>query len=155
MRSFDLSPLYKSAIGFDRFATLMEEALRSDSQAGYPPYNVELVEQDHYRISMAVAGFAEEELHIEVEGDTLKIDGKKAKQDKPRRFLHQGIAARGFERRFKLADHVKVSAARLELGLLHVDLVREIPEALKPRKIAINTGRTQALEGEVEKGKVA
>lgn len=154
MRTFDLTPLYKSAIGFDRFASLMDEALRSDNQAGYPPYNIELVEEDHYRISMAVAGFSEEELHIESVGDTLKIDGKKAKDETPRRYLHQGIAARGFERRFKLADHVKVHGARLEHGLLHVDLIREIPEALKPRRIEIQTSEKPVLEG-IKQGEVA
>lgn len=137
MRSFDLAPLYKSAIGFERFAKLMDEAQRSENQNGYPPYNIELVEENHYRITMAVAGFADHELAIEVEGDTLRIDGTKAKTEQSRHFLHQGIAERNFKRRFKLADHVQVSNANMEHGLLHVDLVQEIPEAMKPKKIAI------------------
>lgn len=137
MRSFDFAPLYKSAIGFERFAKLMDEAQRAENHNGYPPYNIELVEENHYRITMAVAGFGDHELDIEVEGDTLRIEGTKTKGDVERHYLHQGIAERNFKRRFKLADHVRVSDAQMENGLLHVDLVREIPEAMKPRKITI------------------
>lgn len=137
MQTYDLTPLYRSAIGFDRFATLIDEAQRSESQNGFPPYNIELVADDQYRITMAVAGFAEGEIDIEIEGDSLKVVGKRAKVEQDVRYLHQGIAGRNFERRFKLADHVKVEGAQLEHGLLHIELVREIPEVLKPRKIQI------------------
>ncbi|MBY5993526.1 Hsp20 family protein [Ferrimonas balearica] len=145
MRTIDLTPLYKSAIGFDRFAKVMDEAMRVE-QGGFPPYNIELVEQDKYRISMAVAGFTQEELDIEVEGDTLRIEGTKAKADEPRQFLHQGIAERNFKRRFRLADHVKVVGADLQNGLLHVELERELPEALKPRKISIGDTQARVIE---------
>ncbi|ADN74904.1 heat shock protein Hsp20 [Ferrimonas balearica DSM 9799] len=145
MRTIDLTPLYKSAIGFDRFAKVMDEAMRAE-QGGFPPYNIELVEQDKYRITMAVAGFSQDELDIEVEGDTLRIEGTKAKGDAPRQFLHQGIAERNFKRRFRLADHVKVVGADLQNGLLHVELEREIPEALKPRKISIGDSAPKVIE---------
>lgn len=136
MRTFDFSPLYRSAIGFDRLAQLAEAALRND-QPSYPPYNIELVAEDKYRISMAVAGFTREELDIEFEKDTLKVTGRKASEAEQRTWLHRGIAARDFEQRFQLADHVKVVAASLENGLLNIELVREVPEAQKPRKILI------------------
>lgn len=142
MRTFDLSPLYRTGIGFDRLAHLFDEALRSDAQPSYPPYNVELVGEDKYLITMAVAGFDQSEISIETENDTLKVVGRKHKEDAKRTFLHRGIAARDFEQRFQLADHVKTVGARLENGLLNIDLVREIPEALKPRKIEINGGNT-------------
>ncbi len=145
MRTFDLSPLYKSAIGFDRFANLFDEALRQDTQPGYPPYNIELVEDDNYRITMAVAGFSDAEIEIVSEGETLVVTGKKDKTEEPKTWLHHGIAERNFERRFRLADHVKVTGARLENGLLHIELVREIPEALKPRKITIESDNKSRL----------
>ena len=150
MRTFDFSPLYRSAIGIDRFANLLDESLRADTPS-YPPYNIELQGENQYRITMAVAGFAENELEIEVKGDALLVTGRKEKEKADeRKYLYQGIAARGFERRFQLADHVKVMAAHLEHGLLHVDLVREIPEEMKPRKISINGGQKAALlEGEI------
>ena len=137
MTGYDFSPLYRSAIGIDRLASLMENSLRADNQPSYPPYNIELVDENSYRISMAVAGFAQDELEIEVENDTLTVSGSKAKEEGAHRYLHQGIAARSFRRQFQLADHIKVRGARLENGLLHVDLQREVPEALKPRRIAI------------------
>lgn len=137
MRNYDLTPLYRSAIGFDRFAQLVDSALRSDAQPSYPPYNIELVEDDKYRISMAVAGFERSELEIESERDTLKVVGRKQKDAEARKYLHRGIAARDFEHRFQLADHVKVVGATLEHGLLNIELVREIPEAMKPRRIEI------------------
>lgn len=140
MTAYDFSPLYRSAIGIDRLAQLMDNAMRADNQTSYPPYNIELVDEDRYRISMAVAGFARDELDIEVANDTLTVSGSKAKEEGPRRYLHQGIAARGFQRQFQLADHIKVKGARIENGLLHIDLQREVPEALKPRRIAINSG---------------
>jgi molecular chaperone IbpA len=129
MNSFDLAPLYRSAIGFDRLAQLMDNALRADSQPSYPPYNIELTEEDKYRITMAVAGFERSELDIEVEQDGLKIVGRKVRPGKQATFLHRGIAARDFEHRFQLAEHVKVVGATLQNGLLSIDLVREIPEA--------------------------
>jgi molecular chaperone IbpA len=138
MTAYDFSPLYRSAIGIDRLAQLMENSLRSD-QPSYPPYNIELVDENSYRITMAVAGFARDEIDIEVENDTLTVSATKVKEEGTRRYLHQGIAARSFQRQFQLADHVKVKGARLENGLLHVDLQREVPEALKPRRIAIET----------------
>jgi molecular chaperone IbpA len=138
--STDFSPLYRSFIGFDHLAGLIDKASRADKQSSYPPYNVELLAEDRYRITMAIAGFAEEELDIESKQNTLIVTGTKAGNvDKTeRKFLHQGIAERNFERKFQLGDHVKVIGAFMEHGLLHIDLEREIPEALKPRKIAIN-----------------
>jgi molecular chaperone IbpA len=147
MRTYDFSPLYRSAIGFDRLAQLFDETLRADAQPSYPPYNIELVAEDKYRITMAVAGFNGSELDIESERDTLKVVGRKQKDDAKRTFLHRGIAARDFEQRFQLADHVKVVSAQLDNGLLNIELAREIPEAMKPRKVAIGNGETvQALE---------
>ena len=135
--NFDFSPLYRSAIGFDRFASLIDSALGADPQPSYPPYNIELVEENRYRITMAVAGFDRQEIDIEVERDTLKIVGRKSKEDVPKNYLHRGLAARNFEQRFQLADYLKVSGATLENGLLSIDLAREVPEAMKPRKIDI------------------
>ncbi|UXY14911.1 Hsp20 family protein [Chitiniphilus purpureus] len=137
MTAYDFTPLYRSAIGFDRFAQMVDEALRSDAQPNYPPYNIELVSEDQYRISMAVAGFERDELDLEIERDTLRIVGRRQRQDNKSTFLHRGIATRDFEHRFRLADHVKVVGASLNNGLLNIDLVREVPETLKPRKIAI------------------
>lgn len=140
MRNFDFAPLYRSAIGFDRLAQLFDEAQRADAQPSYPPYNIELVSDDRYRIVMAVAGFERSEIDIEAERDTLKIVGRKPREETKPTYLHRGIAARDFEHSFKLADHVRVLGARLENGLLQIELVREIPEALKPRKISIDGG---------------
>ncbi|MFT6900933.1 MAG: molecular chaperone IbpA [Colwellia sp.] len=136
----DFSPLYRSFIGFDHLAGLIEKASRSDKQSSYPPYNVELLAEDQYRITMAIAGFADEDLEIESKENTLIITGTKPVSDNisPRNFLHQGIAERNFDRKFQLGEHVKVIGAFMEHGLLHIDLEREIPEALKSRKIAIN-----------------
>jgi len=140
--STDFSPLYRSFIGFDHLAGMLDKASRADKQSSYPPYNIELIAEDQYRITMAVAGFSQEDIDIESKDNSLIIIGtKKADENKnasPRNFLHQGIAERNFERKFQLGDHVKVIGAFMENGLLHVDLQREIPEALKPRKIAIN-----------------
>lgn len=147
MNTLDFAPLYRSAIGFDRLAQLMDNALRGDAQPSYPPYNIELVEQDKYKITMAVAGFERSELDIEVEQDSLKITGRKQRPATQATYLHRGIAARDFEHRFQLAEHVKVVGAKLENGLLSIDLVREIPEAMKPRRISINGGdNVQVLE---------
>ncbi|WP_440873759.1 Hsp20 family protein [Thalassotalea sp. PLHSN55] len=136
----DFSPLYRSFIGFDHLAGLIDKASRADKQSSYPPYNIELLAEDQYRITMAIAGFSEQELEIESKQNTLVITGSKtpSAEKVERKFLHQGIADRNFERKFQLGDHVKVVGAFMENGLLHVDLEREIPEALKPRKIAIN-----------------
>ena len=136
MRSIDFSPLYRSAIGFDRLANLIESAA-SNGNAGYPPYNIEQLSDNDYRISMAVAGFTQEELELSFQENLLTVKGSK-QADTERNYLYQGIAERGFERRFQLADYVRVKGADLKNGLLHIDLVREVPEAMKPRKIEIN-----------------
>lgn len=148
MRTYDFSPLYRSAIGFDRLAQLFDDAQRANAQPSYPPYNIELVSENQYRITMALAGFDRSELEIESERDTLKITGRKRKDDGKRTFLHQGIAARDFEHRFQLADHVRVVGARLDNGMLDIELAREIPEALKPRKIDISGGEQVQLLSE-------
>ena len=137
MRNFDLSPLYRSGIGFDRLASMLDAASRNEQQPSYPPYNIELTGENAYRISMAVAGFSQDELEILSESGNLVIRGQKAEEQVERQYLYQGIAARNFERRFQLADHVRVESATIADGLLHVDLVREIPEAMKPRRIEI------------------
>ncbi|MGD1934516.1 MAG: Hsp20 family protein [Candidatus Phaeomarinobacter sp.] len=151
MRAYDFSPLYRSAIGFDRLAGMLDSASRLDAQApSYPPYNVERVDENDTRVTMAVAGFSEDELEIEVKDQTLTISGKKSEESEDRTYLHRGIAARNFERRFQLADHVQVTGAKLENGLLHVDTRREIPEALKPRTISIqaaNSDGAKTIEG--------
>ena len=145
MRTYDLTPLYRSAIGFDRLASLLEQ--RADSQPSYPPYNIELVSEDKYRIVMAIAGFDRSEVEIVAERDSLQITGRKLKDEVQRTFLHRGIAARDFEQRFQLANHVKVTTASFDNGMLTIELVREVPEALKPRRIAIDGGdNVQALE---------
>lgn len=136
MRSIDFSPLYRSAIGFDRLANLIESAA-SNGNAGYPPYNIEQLGDNDYRISMAVAGFTQEELELSFQENLLTVKGNK-QADTGRNYLYQGIAERGFERRFQLADYVRVKGADLKNGLLHIELVREVPEAMKPRKIEIN-----------------
>ncbi len=143
MRTFDLAPLYRNTVGFDRMATLLDRAMSAESGTQtYPPYNIEKTGDDTYRITVAAAGFAEADLTVESREGQLVITGKKAprSEDDTVRILHRGIAERGFERRFHLADHVTISGAHLENGLLHVDLVREVPEALKPRTIQIATG---------------
>ncbi|WP_368174752.1 Hsp20 family protein [Aeromonas sp. R5-4] len=136
MRSIDFSPLYRSAIGFERLANLIESAA-SNGNAGYPPYNIEQLGDSDYRISMAVAGFTQEELELSFQENLLTVKGNK-QADTGRNYLYQGIAERGFERRFQLADYVRVKGADLKNGLLHIELVREVPEAMKPRKIEIN-----------------
>lgn len=141
MRTYDLTPLYRSAIGFDRLAQMAEHAAANNGNSGYPPYNIELLGENRYRITMAVAGFSMEELEISSEGEKLLVRGNKAESQTERKYLYQGIAERGFERTFQLADYVTVLGASLENGLLNIDLVREIPEALKPRKIEITTSR--------------
>jgi molecular chaperone IbpA len=147
MRNFDLAPLYRATVGFDQVADLMDRVLTSDvSQPGYPPYNIEKLAQDAWRISIAVAGFREDDLTVEVRENALIVSGRKPKDDSERTYLHRGIATRAFERRFHLADHVRVTGAAHEDGMLHVDLVREVPEALKPRQIEIRTGAPSEAE---------
>lgn len=151
MRTFDLAPFYRSTIGFDRLFSLLDQA--SDNSPGYPPYNIERTGENAYRISVAVSGFSEPELSIVAKENTLTIKGEKSANENTEgqsEVLYRGIAARAFERVFQLADHVQVKNASLENGLLHVDLVREIPEAKKPRSIPIN-GAGKAIEGQVAK----
>jgi len=148
MRTLDFSPLYRSVVGFDRLAGLLETAA-ADAASGYPPYNIERTGENAYRIEIAVAGFRADELAIEVKENLLTVQGRKAANDESRRFLHRGLAERDFERRFQLADYVVVTEARLGIGLLTVELKRELPEALKPRQIEIVTGPS-AIEGKAE-----
>jgi len=136
----DLTPLYASTVGFDRFGSLLDAALSADRQgAGYPPYDIERVEENAYNISLAVAGFRENEIDVQVEQGVLTIRGKKESVKKDVQYLHRGIATRSFERKFNLADHVEVQAAKLDNGLLEISLVREIPEAMKPRRIPVGS----------------
>jgi len=148
MRNFDLAPLYRATVGFDQIADMMDRVLSSDmAQPTYPPYNIEKTADDAYRISIAVAGFAESDLSVEVKEGALVVSAQKAEDDNNRSFLHRGIATRAFERKFQLADHVRVSGATHADGMLHIDLVREVPEALKPRRIEIASG--EAVEKDV------
>lgn len=138
MRSYDFTPLYRATVGFDRIADVMDRVLTTEvAQPTYPPYNIEKLEGDAYRISIAVAGFSPEELSVEVKDGALHISARKAPEDAGKTYLHRGIATRAFERRFALADHVRVIGAGHENGMLNIDLVRETPEALKPRRIEI------------------
>ena len=148
MRTFDLAPLYRSTVGFDRLFSLLDQVAGVDGAPGYPPYNIERTGENAYRVTLAVAGFSEADLSIEAKEDTLTIRGEKQTKDTENagEVLYQGIAARAFERRFQLADHVQVKGASLENGLLHVDLVREIPEAMKPRQIPIGTGSAKIID---------
>jgi molecular chaperone IbpA len=153
MRAFDFAPLYRSTIGFDRFINLLDAANGVDHDAvGYPPYNIERLGETEYRISMAVAGFAEADLTINVQRLIVTAEKKTAEGDtaKPTAYLHRGIAERAFERRFQLADHVEVKSASLSHGLLHIDLVRNVPERLKPRQIAITTANDQPKQLEAK-----
>ncbi len=147
MTTIDLSPLYRSTVGFDRFGSLLDTLMSAEKSAstGYPPYNIEVVGEDRYTITIAVAGFEESDLDIQVENGTLTVRGKQEKADVERKYLHQGIAKRSFERKFTLADHVEVSGAELRNGLLQLSLVKEVPEAMKPRKISIG-GTDTVLE---------
>ena len=147
MRQFDFTPLYRSTIGFDRFAQLLDTVSGIDADAGYPPYNIERLGENEYRITMAVAGFNEDEFKVEVKESSLSVSGEKKPDEKERSFLHHGIAARSFERRFQLADYVEVKGADFKNGLLHIDLVRNLPERMKPRTIAIGSGsKTKQIE---------
>ena len=147
MRGFDFSPLYRSTVGFDQLQSLLD-SVTQDTAPTYPPYNIERTSENDYRITVAVAGFGQDDLEIEVKQNVLTISGKRAEPEETN-YLYRGIAGRSFERRFQLADHVEVSGARLENGLLHVDLVRRVPEALKPRKIEIGAPAqaSKTLEG--------
>ncbi|MDC0948020.1 Hsp20 family protein [Gammaproteobacteria bacterium] len=152
MRTIDLSPLYRSAIGFDRLASLMESATSANAASSYPPYNIERLSDDDYRITMAIAGFTADDVDITSEQNTLVVRGNiEGDPQSGGEFLYRGIAERNFERRFQLAEHVKVTGARLENGLLHVELAREIPEAMKPRRIAIERANERLLETTDEK----
>jgi molecular chaperone IbpA len=139
MRTFDFSPLWRSTIGFDHLADLVDASLRQATDDNYPPYNIERSSEDHYRITLALAGFAPDDVSVTAEQNTLTIEGRKAANDE-REYLYQGIAARPFRRVFNLADYVQVKAALFKDGLLTIDLAREVPEAMKPRRIAINGG---------------
>jgi molecular chaperone IbpA len=147
MRTFDLSPFYRSTVGFDRLFSLLDSSVGSEAQT-YPPYNIERTGENAYRVTMAVAGFGEEDLSIEAKDATLTVKGEKKStaENKDSEFLYRGIGARAFERRFPLADYVEVKGASLENGLLHVDLVREVPEAMKPRQIPIANGKAKARQ---------
>jgi molecular chaperone IbpA len=148
MRTIDFSPLYRSVVGFDRLADLLETAT-TEAATGYPPYNIERTDENAYRIEIAVAGFRPEELNVEVKENLLTVQGRKAANDDQRRYLHRGLAERNFERRFQLADYVVVTDASLADGLLSISLKRELPEALKPRRIEINgQGKSTLIEGE-------
>ena len=155
MRTLDFTPLYRSAVGFDRMANLLESAARTSQENGWPPYNIETTGENAYRIEIAVAGFKSDELNIEVKENLLTVTGRKTANDDAsaeRNFLHRGLAERDFERRFQLADYVVVKGADLVNGLLSIDLSRELPEALKPRRIEIGAG-SKLIEG--KKGKAA
>jgi molecular chaperone IbpA len=151
MRTVDFSPLYRSVVGFDRLAALLDQAATQDSASGYPPYNIERTDENAYRIEIAVAGFRPDELTIEVRENLLTVTGRKTANDDARKFLHRGLAERNFERRFQLADYVIVSDAALDNGLLSVSLKRELPEALKPRTIAISTNGEKLIEAKGKK----
>lgn len=142
MRHFDLTPLYRSTVGFDRLAQLFDSVSGGDFDAPYPPYNIERLGENEYRITMAVAGFSADEIKVDVKESTLQVRGEKKAEvnEAEKRYLHRGIAARSFERRFQLADHVEVKSADLKDGLLNVDLVRNIPERMRPRSIPISAG---------------
>ena len=149
MRTFDLSPLFRSTVGFDRLFDMLDSAPQFDSAPGYPPYNIERTDETHYRITLAVAGFAEDNLDVEVREGVLTVQGKHADEaGTETSFLHRGIAGRAFERRFQLAENVEVRGAKLENGLLHVDLERVVPEEKKPRRIAINGEGLKTIQGQ-------
>jgi molecular chaperone IbpA len=149
MTTFDFSPLFRTSVGYDRLASLLNSSTRLEQGTGFPPYNIQRAGEDHYRITMAVAGFSENELSITTENNRLVVTGEKPEEQEGEEnaYLYRGIATRSFERRFNLAEHVKVTGARLDNGLLHIELEREIPEAMKPRSIEIR-GTGKLLEGE-------
>ena len=147
MNRIDLTPLYRSSVGYDRFGSLLDAALQSEkASSGYPPYNIEVIEENNYAITVAVAGFKEAEIELQVENGVLTVRGKKEAVDTDKRYLHQGIASRSFERKFNLADHIEVVDASLADGLLSVRLVKEIPDAMKPRTITINGAKATRIQ---------
>ena len=155
MRTFDFAPLYRSTVGFDRMANILDRAMATgESSNGYPPYNIEKSGEDSYRITVAVAGFSDAELSVETRDGQLVIAGKKpeSKPDGETSYLHRGIASRAFERRFQLADHIRAVGATTENGLLHVEIVREVPEALKPRRIEI-ASPVRTIDGSAKNSK--
>ena len=148
MRAFDLSPLFSTTVGFDRMARMLEQ-MPSETAPSYPPYNIQKLDENAYRVTLAVAGFGDDEIAIEVKENLLTVSGKLARENGANEsYLHRGIATRAFERRFNLADHIQVTGAALDKGLLHIDLVRELPEALKARRIAIDNGGRKRLDRE-------
>jgi len=150
MRTFDFAPLYRSVVGFDRLADLLEAASTETASTGYPPYNIERTAENEYLIEIAVAGFRPEELNVEVKENLLTVQGRKTANDEARQYLHRGLAERNFERRFQLADYVVVTDADLQDGLLRLSLKRELPEALKPRRIQIGAGKSTLIEGDTK-----
>lgn len=149
MRNIDFTPMFRSTVGFDRLMQIADAALRTGDQAqGFPPYNIEKLGEDSYRVTMAVAGFADNELDITLDHGTLTVAGRPTQVETDKQYLHRGIARRAFERRFELAEHIKVTGAKLANGLLDIELAREVPEALKPRKIAIGAALVQAVGSE-------
>ena len=152
MRTIDFSPLYRSVVGFDRLAALLDAAAKTESNAaaggGYPPYNIESIGENAYRIEIAVAGFKPEELNVEIKENLLTVQGRKTANDEAKRYLHRGLAERNFERRFQLADYVVVKGADLSDGLLSIELQRELPEQLKARSIEISSGKAPLIEGQ-------
>lgn len=150
MRSFDFSPLFRSTVGFDRVFDLLDSVSRYDTAQGFPPYNIERTDENHYRISLAVAGFAEKDLNVEVREGVLTVQGRHAEDADNASYLYQGIAGRAFERRFQLAEHVEIKGAKLENGLLHINLERIVPEARKPRRITINGGNVKVVEDQAK-----
>ena len=155
MTTFDFSPIYRSAIGFEHLASLLSNASRVDQGQSYPPYNIEATSEDDYRITIAVAGFSEKEIDITSEQNKLTVSGNRATQKEDSEYLYRGIAERAFERRYQLADYVRVTGARLENGLLHIELKRELPEAMKPQSIKIKAGKSNFIEGKLGKKKDA
>ena len=146
MNRIDLSPLYRSSIGYDRFGSLLDAAFQTEkSSASYPPYNIEVISENQYSITLALAGFTERELDIQVENGVLTVHGKKEAAEENKNYLHQGIANRSFERKFNLADHIEVVGAELTNGLLTISLVKEVPEAMKPKKISIGTSGAKVI----------
>lgn len=148
MRAFDYSPLFRSTVGFDRVFQLLDSVSNDSAGAGYPPYNIEKVGDSGYRITLAVAGFTDKDIEIVQQENALRVAGKIADRDGAVTYLHRGIAGRAFERRFQLADFIKVRGAEIVNGLLHVDLVREVPESMKPRQIKIATSPSQTIEAQ-------
>jgi molecular chaperone IbpA len=148
MTTFDFSPLYRTSVGFDRLASMLASANRAEQGNAYPPYNIVAIDEDQYQITMAVAGFGESDLSISTEQNKLTVTGRRDETDNEVNYLYRGIAARSFERRFNLADHVRVTGARLENGLLHISLERELPEAMKPRTIEIENASGHLLDSD-------